>query len=179
MLKANGLDQIQVSLVSGDDRHSADLTLGLAWFHGEERRAWSDGFDMVSLNPSNTPNILERVLHSAFLALFDFLNRGRRAKLSRRMQNGLDRSEELEIEKARESFVHQRYNFQKLNLYLVGILQSAAAAAIPGVSILILYEVHDLRKRIYVLLGLAILFAIVVRIVTMRRDVEIFGVTAA
>ena len=95
------------------------------------------------------------------------------------MQNNPSRSERSEIGREHESLVRRRYYFQKFNLYLVGILQSAVAAAIPGVSILILYEVHDLRKRIYVLLGLAILFAIIVKIVTMRRDVEIFGITAA
>jgi uncharacterized membrane protein len=39
--------------------------------------------------------------------------------------------------------------------------------------------VHNIAHRIYLLIGLTVSFAIIVKLISLSREVEIFGITAA
>ena len=55
----------------------------------------------------------------------------------------------------------------------------AAAAALPGVAVLILYFIKSVKKRIYVLIGLTVAFAIVTKCLTGAKKIEVFTATGA
>jgi hypothetical protein len=83
-------------------------------------------------------------------------------------------------EEARENRAASYFKHKKFVQYLSGIIQSALAAAIPGLSVLALYKVHNLQDRIFVLIGLTVAFAIIVKAARgVTREIDIFSVTAA
>jgi inner membrane protein involved in colicin E2 resistance len=63
-------------------------------------------------------------------------------------------------------------------LFFSTLIQSIFAAAIPGLSVLILYKVHNIQDRIILLIGLTVIFATIVKLIRMTREVDIFSVTA-
>jgi hypothetical protein len=60
-----------------------------------------------------------------------------------------------------------------------GFIVMAAAAALPGVAVLILYLIKSIAKRIYVLIGLTVAFAIVAKCLTSAKKIEILTATGA
>jgi len=83
-------------------------------------------------------------------------------------------------EQAKEKKLESYFKHKKLVQYLSGVIQSALAAAIPGLSVLALYKVHNLQDRIYMLIGSTVAFAIIVKAARgVTREIDIFSVTAA
>jgi hypothetical protein len=142
---------------------NANAISELPHFHGVERRAWLDPFDMISLNPTRRPNDLGDIIIWIFRR-FKILFTDKKSLTDIRYRNPVGRS---------ISYIR---DFMQ---YIFDILQSAIVATIPGVSVLILYEVHNIQKRIYVLIGLTIAFAIIVKVANLTRKVDMFSVTAA
>jgi hypothetical protein len=56
---------------------------------------------------------------------------------------------------------------------------TVAAASLPVVAVLILYFIKNTLKRIYVLIGLTVAFAISTKLLTSAKSIEIFAATAA
>jgi hypothetical protein len=54
-----------------------------------------------------------------------------------------------------------------------------AAATLPVIAILILYFIKDTLRRIYVLIGLTVAFAVATKVLTSAKSIEIFAATAA
>lgn len=74
-----------------------------------------------------------------------------------------------EIHSSRESHLKQ----------ISGLFVMAASAALPGVAVLILYFIKSTTRRIYVLIGLTVIFAIVTKLLTPAKKIEIFTATGA
>jgi uncharacterized protein DUF6594 len=159
-------------------------------FAGIERRVWSNGFDLVSINPRDRPTRLEIVLLKALTSLrngikemlFCCLNcRWSPSPVRKEKNETKDKTPEeltevnLEEEKGASDFFTHRKGIHRF----LGITYNAFAASLPGICVLILYHLHNILHRIYMLIGLAVSFAIIVKFMNPSRDVEIFSVSAA
>jgi hypothetical protein len=88
-------------------------------------------------------------------------------------------SSEWDRDRKIESSAASYFRTKKIVQRVSGIIHSAVAATIPGLAVLALYHVHNIAHRIYLLIGLTVSFAIIVKLISLSREVEIFGVTAA
>ena len=87
--------------------------------------------------------------------------------------------EDPTTERAKDKKLLSYFKHKKAVQYITSLIQSAIAAAIPGLSVLVLYKVHNIQDRIYVLIALTVTFAIIVKLIRVTREVDIFSVTAA
>jgi hypothetical protein len=159
-------------------------TNGVAHFEAQERRAWANAFDLVSLNPRDQPSLLEKALHWLLRHIFQPLW-GRfkacfvcfKLPLYATTENPLNMviDPDAEREKYQEDFFRNKRAVHRTS----GVIFNAFAASIPGLCVLALYHLKDIKDRIYLLIGLAVAFAIIVRLTENNKDVEIFGVSAA
>jgi hypothetical protein len=159
-------------------------------FAGIERRVWSNGFDLISINPRDGPTRLQTILLKARVVLLKGIGRVLFCCLNcrwnpspvRKEKNELkDKTpEELEeVNHEEENDASDFFTDRKWVHRVIGITYNALAAALPGICVLILYHLHNILHRIYMLIGLAVSFAIIVKFMNPSRDVEIFSVSAA
>jgi uncharacterized protein DUF6594 len=139
-----------------------------------ERRAWSDAFDMVSLNPSSRPKLLSRVLHKIFYNIPSCFGGGKVEKPNESFGTVSDPT----TERAKDLRLLSYFKHKKAVIYISSLIQSAIAAAIPGLSVLVLYHIHNIQDRINVLIALTVVFAIIVKLIRVTREIDIFSVTA-
>lgn len=132
---------------------------------------------MVSLNPSSRPKFLARNLHKMFFKLPSCFSAGN-GKMGTPNESFGTISDPT-TERARDKRLLSYFKHKKAVQYMTGLIQSAIAAAIPGLSVLVLYKVHNIQDRINVLIALTVAFAIVVKLIRVTREVDIFSVTAA
>jgi hypothetical protein len=160
-------------------------------FNGVERRAWANAFDLVSLNPQDKPNALEEVLCWILCELFSHPWRATKELVLRCWFSCLRYLDRLHVEKSRgkdpswedileeEQVRADEFRKERIVSRLGGVIYNAFAASIPGFCVLGLYHLHNLLYRIYLLIALAVVFAIIVKVMGPSKDVEIFSVSAA
>jgi hypothetical protein len=64
-------------------------------------------------------------------------------------------------------------------MWTVDFLGTVLASLAPLSSILVLYFIQDMSARLGVVCALTVIFAVVVKLATRARRVEVFAVTAA
>jgi hypothetical protein len=62
---------------------------------------------------------------------------------------------------------------------ITSFLAALLASMIPVLSILILYFIKNTLRRIYTLMGFTVLFALVLKLLTSAKTMDVFAVTAA
>jgi hypothetical protein len=62
---------------------------------------------------------------------------------------------------------------------LSAFISTLCAGLFPVLSILALFHIESILKRIYALIGLTVGFALIARILTGAKSIEIFAATAA